>query len=149
MLKRNVFYGILGILVIFLLIQLIPYGRNHSDPPVVKEPTWDSPRTKELAQIACDDCHSNQTTWYWFTNIAPASWLVQRDVDRGRARLNFSECGVPRPDGRRSEGLGEAGRAVLDGRMPPWQYILIHPNANLSQADRQALAQGLANSPCQ
>ena len=44
----------------FLLIQLIPYGRNHTNPPVVQEPQWDSPQTRELAVRACYDCHSNE-----------------------------------------------------------------------------------------
>jgi hypothetical protein len=149
MIKKTVLYRIIGIFVLFLLIQLIPYGHNHTNPPVVKEPAWNSPQTKALVQAACYDCHSNQTHWYWYTNIAPFSWLVQRDADEGRRRLNFSECGVARPNGRPSEGIAEAGRAVLRGSMPPIQYWLIHPQANLSQADRQTLATGLANSPCQ
>lgn len=47
------------ILVGFLLIQLIPYGRNHTNPPVTQEPAWDTPQTRELVKRACFDCHSN------------------------------------------------------------------------------------------
>jgi mono/diheme cytochrome c family protein len=46
---------------LLLLIQLVPYGRNHSNPPLVREPAWDSPQTQQLAQRACYDCHSNET----------------------------------------------------------------------------------------
>ena len=170
MIKKILLYGFIAIVAIFLLIQLVPYGRNHTNPPVVKEPAWDSPQTQALFQQACADCHSNNTTWYWYSNIAPFSWLIQRDVDEGRARLNYSECGVPRPrreggfEGRsnfpnvtpppggfqpRFEGGGDVSEVILRGSMPPIQYTLIHPSANLSTAERQALAQGLANSPCQ
>ena len=77
--------GVLGLLV----IQLIPYGREHSNPAVVSEPPWDSPATRAFAVTACFDCHSNETEWPWYSNIAPMSWLVQRDVDEGRQHLNF------------------------------------------------------------
>ena len=56
----------------FLLIQFVPFGRDHTNPPVVQEPKWDSPATRELAKRACFDCHSNETVWPWYSNIAPA-----------------------------------------------------------------------------
>jgi mono/diheme cytochrome c family protein len=58
---------------------------------VQAEPAWDSGRTRVLAQQSCFDCHSNLTKWPWDSNIAPFSWLIQRDVDSGRSALNFSE----------------------------------------------------------
>jgi hypothetical protein len=54
----------------FALIQLVPFGRNHTNPPTTAEPRWDSPRTRALARRACFDCHSNQTTWRWYSNVA-------------------------------------------------------------------------------
>ena len=121
----------------FLLIQLVPYGRSHQNPPVVQEPTWDSPQTRTLAQRACFDCHSNETTWPWYSNVAPISWLIQHDVDEGRRRLNFS---VWTGSGR---GLREVGEVITRGSMPPFYYSLIHPNAGLSSAEKQQLIQGL------
>lgn len=53
----------LGLLGTLLLIQLIPYGRDHNNPPNMGEPTWDSPTTRALASKACFDCHSNETQW--------------------------------------------------------------------------------------
>lgn len=119
-----------------LLIQLIPYGHNHTDPAVVQEPNWDSPRTRELAQRACFDCHSNESTWPWYSNIAPVSWLVQHDVDEGRRALNFS-------DWRVSRRTSELGRIVLGGEMPPAVYLIMHPQAKLSASEKQELATGL------
>ena len=140
MIKKILLYGFIAIVAIFLLIQLVPYGRNHTNPPVVKEPAWDSPQTQALFQQACADCHSNNTTWYWYSNIAPISWLIQHDVEEGRSVLNFSEWGS---GGRRSR---EAGEVVLEGEMPPFYFILLHPEAKLSSAEKQALAQGLQGS---
>ena len=77
--------------VALLAIQLAPYGRDHTNPPARREPAWDSPQTRSLAARACFDCHSNETVWPWYSNVAPFSWLVQRDVDKGRKDLNFSE----------------------------------------------------------
>jgi hypothetical protein len=130
-----------GILGLFLLIQLVPYGRNHTNPPVVAEPAWDSPQTRELFFRACGDCHSNQTNWPWYSNIAPISWLVQRDVDLGRARFNVSEWGLP----RRNEGH-EAVEKVQDGSMPPAIYLVMHPEARLPAQELRQLLTGLAQT---
>ncbi len=138
--KRLLLWSTLVLLAILGLIQAVPYGRSHSNPPVAAEPKWDSPRTRELAVRACFDCHSNQTVWPWYTNIAPVSWLSQSDVSGGRETLNFSEWTRPQ------EAALEAASAAGEGEMPPWQYTLIHPKARLSSAEKAELAQGLQNT---
>lgn len=85
------FFGALAL--VLLAIQLVPYGRDHHNPPAVAEPPWDSPQTRELFVKACADCDSNQTRWPWYSHIAPVSWLVQRDVEEGRSKLNLSLWG--------------------------------------------------------
>ena len=128
----------LGVLVLlFAVIQAVPYGRDHSNPPVRQEPAWDSPATRALAADACFDCHSNLTHWPWYSNVAPVSWLVQSDVDNGRKRLNFSEWDRPQ------RGADEAAEKVAEKGMPPSWYTWMHPKARLSSAERQALVQGL------
>lgn len=139
------FTKILGIilgsaLVLLLLIQAVPYGRDHQNPPVGLEPNWDSPETKELATRACYDCHSNETVWPWYSNIAPMSWLVQRDVDKGREELNFSDLQAA------GDEIDELGEVVLEGKMPLPIYLPAHPEARLTQAERHQLAQGFANT---
>jgi cytochrome c551/c552 len=131
--------GILVLVVLgfFLLIQLVPYGRNHTNPAVAQEPAWNSTQTRELAQRACFDCHSNETVWPWYSNVAPVSWLIQHDVDEGRSKLNFSEWNTRQREAR------EAARTVQNGSMPRWFYVPIHPQANLSAADKAALIKGL------
>lgn len=128
----------LGALGAFLVVQLIPYGRDHSNPPVTGEPPWDSPDTRAAARRACFDCHSNETEWPVYASVAPVSWLVQRDVTEGRAALNFSEW--PRPQ----EEATKAAEEVREGEMPPPAYALVHAHARLSAAERDRLAQGLA-----
>lgn len=123
----------------FLLIQLVPYGRNHSNPPVVNEPNWDSAQTRELAQRACFDCHSNETTWPWYSNVAPVSWLVQHDTEEGRQRLNFSTWG----SGGEGREPDEAVEILYRGSMPPPIYLTTHPEARLTAAEKQALIDGL------
>ena len=131
---------ILGLFLIgvvgFVAIQLVPYGRDHTNPPVTGEPKWDSPATRAFAVTACFDCHSNQTVWPWYSNIAPMSWLIQHDVDEGRDALNWSTWGA-------GHGESESAESVREGSMPPFVYLIAHPNANFSQADKDAFIRGL------
>lgn len=133
----------IGLVAVFLLIQLIPFGRDHTNPPVVREPDWDSPQTRTLAKRACFDCHSNETTWPWYSNIAPISWLVQRDVEEGRREVNFSDWKVRQTKRDRGEIIEEFVEIVLEGEMPPGTYLITHPQGRLTQAERQQLGDGL------
>jgi hypothetical protein len=137
MVIRSLIGAVIGVVFLVLVAQVVPYGHNHSDAPVIAEPNWDSPQTRDLAARACFDCHSNQTEWPWYSNVAPMSWLIQHDADEGRSKLNFSEWNRPQRETR------QAGRDVQRGEMPPWYYVLIHPNANLSPIEKQTLIIGL------
>jgi mono/diheme cytochrome c family protein len=129
----------------FVAIQFVPYGHAHTNPPVRREPAWDSPQTRELAARACFDCHSNQTSYRWYTYVAPISWYIQHDIDDGRRRLNFSEWDLPQREAR------SAATEVQRHQMPPAEYIPVHPEASLTDAERRALIDGLratmASSP--
>ncbi len=139
--------GIGGLFVLFALIQLVPYGRSHTNPPVVNEFKWDNAQTQTLAQRACFDCHSNQTVWPWYTNIAPISWLTQRDVDEGRRVFNFDDWGSsPRSQRILSSGRSELTEVILRDRMPPFYYTFMHPGAILTMSEKDQLIQGLNNS---
>jgi hypothetical protein len=135
--KKIIIFVLIAILAGFVVLQLIPYGHDHSNPPVTMEPQWDSPETRALASRACFDCHSNETDWPWYSFIAPVSWLIQRDVEEGRGRLNFSEWG----NGRFDEPW-EIVEAFSEGYMPPAKYLAMHPEARFSDAERQTLIQG-------
>lgn len=134
---KSLAVGLALIVGIFLLLQLVPYGRTHSNPPTIVEPAWDSPRTRELAVRACFDCHSNHTRWPWYADVAPFSWAVQLDVEAARSIINFSEWN------RRYELARYAGRRTSTGMMPPQKYRMAHPEANLTPAERMELARGL------
>jgi len=123
--------------VALVALQLVPYGRDHSNPPLVGEPKWSSPRVRELAKRACFDCHSNETVWPWYSHLAPVSWLVQRDVDEGREHLNFSTFTADPGD------ADEAAELVQSGEMPPWFYLPLHTEARLSEAETRELIDGL------
>lgn len=132
-------YKILRIIIfIAVAVQFVPYGRDHTNPPVLAEPLWDSPKTKELFTRACADCHSNETKWPWYSNIAPVSWLVQYDVKEGREHFNVSMWGKQ----KKNEG-DEAKEKLEDGEMPPWFYLIPHPEAKLSKSETEELAKGL------
>jgi hypothetical protein len=129
---------LIGVLVAFVAIQLVPYGRDHSNPPVAAEPAWNSPRTRETFFKACANCHSNETVWPWYSHVAPASWLVQWDVDRARAELNVSRWGLDENEG------DEAAKMVRTNRMPPRTYLFGHPEARLTDAEKREFETGLA-----
>ena len=135
--KKIILGGLAGIVLIAILIQLLPYGRSHTNPPVIAEPVWDDPQTRVLFMRACGDCHSNETAWPWYTSVAPISWLIQHDVDEGREKFNVSEWGQGENE------AGEAAETLQKGSMPPKIYLPIHPSARLSAPDKQALIAGL------
>jgi hypothetical protein len=129
--------GLACLVGLFALMQLVPYGRTHSNPRVVKEPPWDSPRTRELAKRACFDCHSNETKWPWYANVAPMSWAVEFDVEGARRVINFSRWDLTFPL------AGYSADSVRVGGMPTFKYRMAHPEANLSREETEELARGL------
>jgi len=124
----------LGALVLFGLLQLVPYGWSHPNPPVTEAATWPDAESEALARAACYDCHSNETEWPAYSYVAPMSWLVRRDVEMGRDELNLSEL-----DQDGAHELGDAAETIEEGSMPPRQYLLLHPNARLSVEEEQRL----------
>ncbi len=129
----------LGLLALFALIQLIPYGRSHSNPAVTRPARWTDARAEQLAAKSCYDCHSNLSDWPWYSNVAPASWLVQHDVDEARSTFNFSEWDKGAPD------LSAMADAISSGSMPPTQYSLLHSGTKLSASEKADLIKGLSD----
>lgn len=139
MLKKFARIGFyLGIVLIglFLFIQALPLY-SLTNPPVIQEPAWNNTETRSLAKRACFDCHSNETVWPWYARIAPVKWLVVNDVNAGRATYNFSDWHSNDMDG------AEAAEVISEGRMPLPQYLLLHPSAHLTEAEKQTLINGL------
>ena len=115
-----------------LLIQLVPYGRQHTNPRVTGEPTW-PPGARAVAVRACFDCHSNETKWPGYSNVAPISWLVQHHVDEGRHELNFSEFDKPQKHAK------DAEEELREGEMPMAGYVAMHGEAKLTDAEKKQL----------
>jgi cytochrome c551/c552 len=128
------------ILLAVVLIQLIPYGHTHTNPPVRSEAPWNSPQTKDLFHRACFDCHSNETVWPWYSNVAPVSWLLARDVNGGRTHLNLTEWDHAQKHAK------DVAEQVKEGEMPPWFYRPMHPASRLSDAEKHALEDGAEKS---
>ena len=139
MIRRVVLTILVGGLLPLMAIQLLPFGRQHVNPAISAEPAWPAPAMRALAVGACYDCHSNQTTWPWYSNVAPVSWIIQRHVEEGRAVVNFSEWDRPQ------EGMREAAEVIEEGEMPPGYYRLLHQPARLSASEAAALAQALGS----
>ena len=131
---------VLVVFALFVAIQFIPYGRDHVNPPAVAEPVWDKPSTREAAQRACFDCHSNRTVWPAYARVAPISWLLQHDVEEGRAALNFTEWHRPQ------EHAKDVREEVGENHMPPLIYRLMHSGARMSAEERAELAESLART---
>lgn len=126
---------VLGLVLALTIIQIIPVER--SNPPVTSDiPT--SPEVKSILKRACYDCHSNETTWRWYSRIAPVSWLVAWDVAKGREEVNFSNWEQYSPKDQ-SENIHESWETVTEGEMPPWYYTIVRWEARLSPEDRRVL----------
>lgn len=139
--KRQRIIKIAAIVLAVLIAANVGPWLFQTNPPVQREPQWDSPQTRSLAQRACFDCHSNETTWPLYSRIAPISWLVTWDVINGRRHLNFSEWGLSH-----LEGENNTVRQIQRGAMPPASYLAQHPEANLTADEKQQLIQGLQAS---
>ncbi len=130
--------ALVGVVVVGLAIQAIPYGRDHTNPPITGEPAWDSPQTRELTVRACFDCHSNEVEFPWYSQIAPVSWAVQAHIDSGRSKVNYSEWDRPQRE------ADESAETVMDNEMPPAYFTrFTHADARLVGAERQQLIDGL------
>lgn len=136
---KKILIGVItAVVVAFGLMQLWPL--NTDNPAVRSEPDWDSEQTLLLAQRACFDCHSNETDWAWYAHIVPTGNLLVKDVQNGRRVLNFSEweqtcCTLAQID--------EMATAVNKNEMPLPYYVVLHPEADLSDVERGQLVNGL------
>ena len=129
--KRIVKLVVKLLVAILIVIQFVPVERTN--PPVVSDVVA-PPEVRTVLRRACYDCHSNETHWPWYSRVAPASWLVARDVRKGRAELNFSTWDQL-PPRRQSKLMHEVGEETASGKMPPWFYLPAHPEARLTPQD--------------
>ena len=136
----------IGALVLLIAIQLFPVWLRETNPAPQSQPKWDSAETQALTQRACYDCHSNQTNWPWYVYVAPASWLITRDVIAGRKALNFDDWQTTLTRADRFPLDQQVQREISRGDMPPSYFLWLHPNAKLTATEQQQLIDGLTKT---
>lgn len=135
--------GLVLTAAVVAVLQPLRYATDNPPPTVAA--VWDSPATADLVARTCLDCHSNETRWPWYTRVAPMNWLTAGHVKSGRKAFNLSELDRLAPDRRAS--LGERmGRSLTRGSMPTADYLMLHPPARLTDAEKDQLVEGLARS---
>lgn len=140
--KRKLKLAILALAVILLIAQAFPVDKNN--PPVIGD-VQAPPEVKLILVKSCYGCHSNETTWPWYSNIFPVSWLVANDVHEGRRELNFSVWDEY-SHAKRQKKLHEIQEEVASGAMPPWYYIYpMHMDARLSPAEHRMINDWIAS----
>jgi cytochrome c553 len=144
MLKKRILPA-LGIL--FVLIQLVRIDKTN--PPVDPQHDFQAVAQPPAAVLqtmreACYDCHSNETQYPWYSNVAPVSWWLKGHVKEARKHLNFSTFGTL-PVDKQLHKLEESAEAVRDGWMPMKSYTWMHGAAKLSDEQRALLAQWFAS----
>ncbi len=123
---------LIGVVAVFVLAQLV--RPEKTNPPVTGELKAPAAVATVLRR-ACYDCHSNESKWPWYSQVAPVSWLVTRDVNEGRKHLNFSVW-ESYEAGRKAKKLEGIAEEVGQGEMPMAIYVPLHPEAKLSDADK-------------
>lgn len=140
--------GLIGALGMFLFILapalafVHPFGNArlaHSDDGLMNTARIDSP-VLAVMQRACQNCHSEKTEWPWYSHAAPMSWLIERDVQGGRSQWNMSTW-EQYSIADREQILSKIGPMVRNRKMPLPQYLFLHPEAKLSDADVDLLYQ--------
>jgi len=139
--KRILKWMAIAVALVFVGIQFIRPAM--SNPPIDESKTIQAkmsvpPDVDKILARSCNDCHTNNTNWVWYSNIAPGSWRMAHHVDEGRLELNFSEYGNYSPK-KAAHKLEEVCEQVKIGEMPLWDYVLLHPSARLSDADKETL----------
>jgi hypothetical protein len=139
--KKALKWAVIVILVLFVAAQA--YRPDLSGPPVDESKSMRataqlSPEVGAIFDRACNDCHSSKTDWPWYSQVAPVSWWLKNHVDAGRHELSFSEWGTY-PQRKAARKLSEICDEVSAGEMPLKSYLLLHPAAKLSDADKKAI----------
>ena len=108
----------------------------RTNPPVSHTPKWTSEETRLQFFASCADCHSHETKWPWYSYIGPSAFLVWNNVKEGREHFNISI--------QKMGEANEAGEEVMEGSMPPKDYLLLHRDAELTKSEKRVFANGLA-----
>ncbi|UII20354.1 heme-binding domain-containing protein [Fulvivirga ligni] len=134
-------YIILVLVAAFIIIQFFridktnPTYNESEDFITITKP---SDEVKNILVTACYDCHSYKTEYPWYSNVAPASWFLAEHIEDGRRHLNFSIWGTY-PADKAAHKLEEVADEVEEGEMPLSSYTIMHGDAKLTDAQKEAL----------
>ena len=129
------------LLVTLILIQFIPVKRSENPSGQLAEKIQLPNAADEVMAIlkaSCFDCHSNQTVYRWYAYVAPASWLISRDVIKGREALNFSDWNSYTKR-KLIRKLGDIKEQIEKNEMPMRIYTIMHPSAVLNHAQTKII----------
>jgi hypothetical protein len=121
----------------FIPIWMIEPMMDPRNPPVQYEIEWASDEADSIMRMVCYTCHSNETRYPIYAQIAPVSWMAAEHVNQGRQQLNFSEQPMD------EISMGRLIEYIQSDAMPPAEYRLTHPEANLSEAQKAVLIEGI------
>ena len=125
------------IVLIFIGIQFVPMD-VPADVPSKAEDSIEAPENVQaILKRSCFDCHSNHTTFPWYSSIAPVSWFTKYHVKEGREHMNFSTW-ASYEDEKKLKFLQKIPKAIKS-KMPLPSYLLIHKEAKLSDADKETI----------
>ena len=130
-------------LIVLAALQLVPVDRRNPPTDQVRsifKAESLPPTVETVLRRSCQDCHSNQTQWPWYSYVAPVSWIVAQDVHKARRQMNFSEW-AGYSEKKREDRLNGICEQVVNGDMPEGKYALIHRRARVSEDERQAVCQ--------
>lgn len=131
---------LVALLVVFIVIQFIRPGRNNSAASAndIGNHYAIPGDVQATLKRACYDCHSNNTTYPWYSNIQPFGWWLNNHIEEGKEELNFSEFATYKPK-RQAHKLEEVAELTEEGEMPLESYTLIHRNAILKMEEKKAV----------
>ena len=124
-----------------LAIQLARPARTNppTDPArTMKAIAHVTPEANAVLERACRDCHSNDTRWPWYSNVAPISWFVIDHVNHGRRHFNYSDWAESDRD-QVTRVLKNMCAMTRKGEMPIASYLWLHPDARMTDRDIVAL----------
>lgn len=132
-----------GLVLLLLVIQVFRPERNIHPGAQANDisrlyPVSDS--VARLLQVACNDCHSNNTVYPWYAQIQPVAGWINHHVEEGKEELNFNEF-ASYPVRKQYHKLEELQEQVKEGEMPLGSYTWIHKDARLNESQKQQLAQ--------
>jgi len=132
-------YLIIGM---FVGMQTAPVERTN---PRIRADLIAPQEIKDILTRACYDCHSNETNWPLYSNVAPASWFIAGHVNEARGHLNFSNWET-QTEARKVRKLEQIDEWVSDGRMPLPSYLILNGDSELSNNDITTLKKWVKDS---